>query len=242
MKLTYSILALFALVISDASAVARNCKELQDQGMDHDGPSTIYPFPNHPETSVSVLCDQTTQGGGWTVITRRDDTYYDRNNFARTFEEYADGFGELDYDFYIGNEVIHALTGLQGHNELWVTIEDTHGETGYAHYGYFHVGARLAILLPPYMMGIGLYEGTIGDGMEYHNGMGFSTMDQDHDIDNDLHCSAVSGGGGWWSRDCYRVLLTGPYGTGYFHWSSINSYYTLSKAQMMVRPSTCSTT
>ncbi|CAL4142970.1 unnamed protein product [Meganyctiphanes norvegica] len=45
----------------------------------------------------------------------------------------------VNYDFYIGNEVIHSLTDSRI-NELWVDIEDTDGETGYAHYQYFHVG------------------------------------------------------------------------------------------------------
>ncbi|CAL4114497.1 unnamed protein product [Meganyctiphanes norvegica] len=226
---------------------ARNCKELQDQGMNQDGPNIIYPYPDHPETPLLVLCDQTTQGGGWTVILRRDDSYDDLTDFARTFEEYAAGFGYINYDFYIGNDVIHALTN-PSQNELWVTIEDLLGETGYAHYQYFHVNAREGYAregyygnnLPPYMMDCGLYEGTIGDGLEYQNGMGFSTLDQDNDVHDDINCAKTDGGGGWWYRACYNGLLTGPYGTDYFRWFTEDSYYILSKAQMMVRPSsTC---
>ncbi|CAL4062928.1 unnamed protein product [Meganyctiphanes norvegica] len=222
-------------------SAAINCKELQDQGMDHDVPNIIYPFPDHPEAPLLVLCDQTTQGGGWTVILRRDDSYDALTDFNRTFQEYAAGFGDVNYDFYIGNEVIHTLTD-PSLNELWVTIGDTYtGETGYAHYQYFHVAARDDYDLPePYMMGIGLYEGTIGNGMEYHNGQGFSTIDQDNDV-WDADCAAeVGGGGGWWYRDCGPTCLTSPYGTGHFSWYPEDSYYTLSKAQMMVRPSsTC---
>ncbi|CAL4102989.1 unnamed protein product [Meganyctiphanes norvegica] len=216
-------------------SVARNCKELQDQGMNHDGPNIIYPFPDHPETPVLVLCDQTTQGGGWTVIIRRDDSYDDLTDFERTFEEYAAGFGDVNYDFYIGNEVIHALTDSSS-NELWVSIEDWHGETGYAYYQYFHVAAREGNDQPPYMMDIGFYEGTIGDGMDYSAGMGFSTIDQDNDLSAG-DCAAVWGGGGWWYRSCANVCLTGPYGTEYFYWHD-RSYYRLSKAKMMVRPLT----
>ncbi|CAL4102960.1 unnamed protein product [Meganyctiphanes norvegica] len=215
-------------------SVARNCKELQDQGMNHDGVNIIYPFPDHPETFVLVLCDQTTQGGGWTVILRRDDSYEDPTDFTRTFEEYAAGFGDVNYDFYIGNEVIHALTD-SSQNELWVTIDSTGGETGYAHYQYFHVDAREVYLLPPYMMDCGLYEGTIGDALKYHNGMGFSTLDQDNDV-FDGDCAANHGGGGWWYRACRIALLTAPYGSTDFCWFTEDSDYTLSKAQMMVRP------
>ncbi|CAL4079677.1 unnamed protein product [Meganyctiphanes norvegica] len=214
---------------------ARNCKELQDQGVIHDGVNIIYPFPDHPEAPVLVLCDQTTQGGGWTVITRRDDWFNGLTDFNRTFEEYAIGFGDINYDFYIGNEVIHSLTD-SSLNELWVTIEDTEGETGYAHYQYFHVAARDEYQLPPYIMDCGLYEGTIGDGLEYNNGMGFSTIDQDTDM-SDADCAAIFGGGGWWHRACTNVCLTCPYGTWDFRWYSEDYQYILSKAQMMVRPS-----
>ncbi|CAL4126393.1 unnamed protein product [Meganyctiphanes norvegica] len=224
---------------TDGRSVARNCKELQNQGMDHDGPNIIYPFPDHPETIVLVLCDQTTQGGGWTVITRRDDSYDELTDFARTFEEYAAGFGDVNYDFYIGNEVIHALTD-SSLNELWVTMEDTDGVTGYAYYQYFHVAARNEYLIPPYMMGIGIYEGTFGDGMDYHNGQGFSTIDQDNDDSASVDC-ADKYSGGWWYKACYRACLTCPYGTGLFLWESEDIDYPLSKAQMMVRPSTTCT-
>ncbi|CAL4080395.1 unnamed protein product [Meganyctiphanes norvegica] len=225
---------------TDGRSGARNCKELQDQGMNQDGPNIIYPYPDHPDTPVLVLCDQTTQGGGWTVILRRDDSYEDLIDFVRTFEEYAVGFGDVNYDFYIGNEVIHALTDAS-QNELWVTIEDTIGRTGYEHYQYFHVDGRDEYQLPPYMMSIGLYEGTIGDAMKYHNGQGFSTIDQDNDDAYDEDCAAIWGGGGWWYRDCYTACLTAPYGNGDFRWwSAVDLIYFLSKAQMMVRPSsTC---
>ncbi|CAL4061453.1 unnamed protein product [Meganyctiphanes norvegica] len=218
-------------------SVARNCKELQDQGMNHDGPNIIYPYPDLPETPLLVLCDQTTQGGGWTVITRRDDSYDNLTDFVRTFEEYAAGFGDVNYDFYIGNEVIHALTD-SSLNELWVTIEARDsGETGYAHYQYFHVAARDGYALPPYIMDSGLYEGTIGDGLQYHSGQGFSTIDQDNDSWDEGDCAWNQGDGGWWYKDCAHACLTAPYGSGYFRWTSEDSWYTLSKAQMMVRPS-----
>ncbi|CAL4241127.1 unnamed protein product [Meganyctiphanes norvegica] len=220
---------------TDGRSVARNCKDLQDQGMGQDGPNIIYPYPDHPESPVLVHCDQTTQGGGWTVILRRDDSYDDLTDFARTFEEYAAGFGDVNYDFYIGNEVIHALTD-PSQSELWVTVGDEDGETGYAHYQYFHVAARSDYHIPPYIMDSGLCEGTIGDGLQYHNGQGFSTIDQDND-EYDGHNCAAKIAGGWWYRHCYRSCLTCPYGTWDFWWSAEGYGSVLSKAQMMVRPS-----
>ncbi|CAL4119872.1 unnamed protein product, partial [Meganyctiphanes norvegica] len=59
------------------TAAAKNCFELQEQGMYSDGPNIIYPYSNHPDTPLLVYCDQTTdyggRTGGWTVIQRRFD-------------------------------------------------------------------------------------------------------------------------------------------------------------------------
>ncbi|CAL4122724.1 unnamed protein product, partial [Meganyctiphanes norvegica] len=88
-------------------------------------------------------------------------------------------------------------------------------------------------------MDIGLYEGTIGDGLLFHIGMGFSTIDQDNDY-ADYNCAEYFYGAGWWYRVCCTACLTNQYGSTYFMWSSDDSHYILSKAQMMVRPSSSS--
>ncbi|CAL4156044.1 unnamed protein product [Meganyctiphanes norvegica] len=215
-------------------AVATNCKDLKDQGTDLDGIYIMYPFADHPETPVLIPCDQTTQGGGWTVIIRRDESYPQTTEFSRSFEEYASGFGNVNYDFYIGNEIINSLTD-SSINELWVEIEANNGTTGYAHYKYFHVGARDAHVKgePTYMMDSGFYEGSKGEGLGYDNGMGFTTYDQDNDL-YDKNCA--DGRNGWWHKDCHFANLNGPYGSVYFRWHTTENNYILSKAHMMVRP------
>ncbi|CAL4228375.1 unnamed protein product, partial [Meganyctiphanes norvegica] len=217
--------------------VAMNCKDLQDQGMNSDGYGTIYPLLEYPDTTVLVLCIQTINGGGWTVISHRDENYDNPTDFNKTFEEYAEGFGDVNYDFYIGNEVIHSLTDSTM-NELWVDIEDIKGRTGYAHYKYFHVGPKDPLQdKPPYMMDSGFYEGTIGEGLGYHNGMGFSTWDQDSDIFSSNCARDI--GGGWWYKNCVMSHLNGLYGSEWFRWVTNFSEFILSKAQMMVRPLKC---
>lgn len=54
-----------------------------------------------------VNCDMETDGGGWTVIQRRGGRFRGRVDFNRTWNDYADGFGELDGEFWFGNEVVH---------------------------------------------------------------------------------------------------------------------------------------
>ena len=87
-----------------------------------------------------VYCDQTTMGGGWTVIQRRQDGSVD---FNRTWNDYKDGFGELFGEFWIGNEDIHRLTKLDSgakKSQLLINMR-MKGETKsvYALYRHFTV-------------------------------------------------------------------------------------------------------
>lgn len=74
--------------------ISRNCKELQELGYNKTNIYTIWPYDCCPEFSIEVFCDMATDGGGWTVIQRRDKLEM-QENFFRTSEEYAKGYGEL---------------------------------------------------------------------------------------------------------------------------------------------------
>ncbi|GFO47851.1 fibrinogen c domain-containing protein 1 [Plakobranchus ocellatus] len=82
-----------------------------------------------------VLCDTTTDGGGWIVIQRRTTGSL---NFYRGWEDYKKGFGSLDGDFWLGNEKIHYLTSKGGF-ELRVDLR-YNGNSAFAHYEDFSVG------------------------------------------------------------------------------------------------------
>ncbi|XP_052067179.1 uncharacterized protein LOC127706563 [Mytilus californianus] len=61
---------------------------------------TIY--PSKADEGVKVFCNMT--NGGWTVIQRRIDG---EENFHRNWVEYENGFGELQYEFWLASTPIN---------------------------------------------------------------------------------------------------------------------------------------
>jgi len=84
---------------------------------------------------VPVYCDMDTACGGWTVLQRRKDGSV---NFKRTWKEYAAGFGNLNGEFWLGNDIISALTNARSY-KLRVDIGNFEGQQRYAEYNNFEV-------------------------------------------------------------------------------------------------------
>ena len=87
---------------------------------------------------MQVLCDMTTNGGGWTVFQRRLNGSVD---FYRDWSSYKNGFGDLHGEFWLGNDNLHRLTAA-GNVSLRVDLEDFEGNITYAEYATFKVGCR----------------------------------------------------------------------------------------------------
>ena len=118
---------------------------------------TINPDGGKP---IQVLCDMVTDGGGWTVFQRRLDGSVD---FFLGWESYKNGFGNLNGEFWLGNDNLHRLTAA-GSVTLRVDLEDFEGDIRYAVYTPFKVaeeGDNFRLL-------IGGYSGTAGDSMAVH--------------------------------------------------------------------------
>ncbi|MCJ8728760.1 hypothetical protein PDJAM_G00008090 [Pangasius djambal] len=177
------------------------CSQVQLNGMKKSGEAEIYPEGKAGE-AVWVYCDTETDGGGWTVFQRRVDGSTD---FFREWKDYSKGFGELSAEFWLGNDILHALTSME---PMSLRIDLRLGnDTAYAHYSNFSVGSAVNY----YTIELSGYSGTAGDSMRYHNGCPFSTKDKGPSI-NSVYC-AKNYMGGWWYKNCYKANLNGVYAT-----------------------------
>ena len=134
-----------------------SCTELLENGFTSSGVYTISPDGGKP---IQVLCDMTTDGGGWTVFQRRLDGSVD---FYRDWESYKNGFGDLNGEFWLGNDNLHRLTAFDDVT-LRVDLEDFEGNKTYAEYTTFKVADEA----DKYRLLIGGYSGTAGESMIYH--------------------------------------------------------------------------
>ncbi|XP_032384451.1 fibrinogen-like protein 1 [Etheostoma spectabile] len=221
-----------------------DCSQIFSSGSKSSGFYTIKPHGSpHP---VRAYCDMS-DGGGWIVIQRRIDG---TQRFNRSWAEYKDGFGDMDAEFWLGNDNLHYIT-TQGNYSLRINLEDFDGYQRYAEYKNFKVADEK----DHYQLTFGTYVGTAGDalsGMDQvgvsdwasHHNMKFSTYDQDND--NYKGNCAQEDKGGWWFNKCHSAHLNGLYypnghysaltddGVVWYTWKGW--WYSLKTSIMKLRP------
>ena len=176
-------------------------------------------------SSFEALCNMTIDGGGWTVIQRS--TGASNTAFNKNWEEYKTGFGDMDGDFWLGNDNIHALTSSSS-TELRIDMVTEGG----AHHFVKYSSMRVEDEANNYRLHIGSTEASstgtrAGLGMDYHDSLYFSTMDSDNDSIRG-NC-ATSYRSGWWYKNCYAVH---PHGISmYFYPIGVLRFF-----EMKVRP------
>ena len=94
-------------------------------------------FIPHTTIELNVYCDQETDDGGWLVFQRRQDG---SENFFRDWATYKKGFGKISSEFWLGNDNLNLLT--RDKQELRVDLEDFNGNTAFAKYSTFAIGAE----------------------------------------------------------------------------------------------------
>ncbi len=196
-----------------------SCVQLLQQGNTSDGVYSIDPDGvSGPMAPVNVYCDQTTDGGGWTVVQRRQDGSV---NFYRNWANYKAGFGSPNGELWLGLDIMRALTN-QGPTEARFDFVND-GASVFEKYSTFGIGTEST----NYRLTASGASGTAGDSFSYHSGMGFSTTDRDNDAYGG-NCVARFLGP-WWHRSCHYSNLNGEYGNNTYAagvtWYHYSGYY-----------------
>ena len=184
----------------------RDCFEHKRFGVKLNG---VYKIHQNILKIIQVYCDQTTDGGGWTVFQRRIDGSVD---FFRDWEQQKQGFGNLQNEFWLGNENIFTLT-LQGlyprGNELRVDMMNAKKIKKSVRYSNFLITNAAA----KYTLHVNGYTGTLNDALKYHNRQKFSTSDSDKDSHSRTNCASQLFGSCWF-KSCHDSHLNGKYYSG----------------------------
>ncbi|XP_019617701.1 PREDICTED: ficolin-1-like [Branchiostoma belcheri] len=196
-------------------------------------PSGLYSTKIPGETNfVITYCDMDIDGGGWTVIQRRKAP---TPSFDRPWNDYKNGFGQPMDSFWWGLEKVYKVT--KGQNfKLRIEMEDTQGLKKNAIYDNFRIDSELN----KYKLTVGKYTGNAGNALMTHNGVKFSTNDQDNDDYPADSCAKAYKGGWWYNDHCFDANLNGyysdkqPTGASGF-WLPFNGYKGLKSSTMMIR-------
>ncbi|XP_071835439.1 fibrinogen-like protein A isoform X1 [Apostichopus japonicus] len=218
----------------------RDCKEVYDQCEGSSSESGIYLIkPDGANEPFQVYCNNSIDGGGWTVLQRRVDGSVE---FYRDWEEYRDGFGFLKREFWLGNDKISLLTNQKDYM-LRIDLNNVNGDPYFAKYDLFRISDEETKYR---LVGLGEYDSsstTAYDRMAYSRNMSFTTFDSDNDLHSTLNMAQYYHGA-WWHKSSYyyHANLNGLYSAGSTNYKSIfwynlpGSSYHIKYAEMKIRP------
>ena len=132
----------------------------------------------------------------------------DSVNFDRDWDDYVNGFGEEDGNFWIGLEEIHQLTTT--HNvSLYINIETFEGEPFTIKLERFYLRDATSNYTINFSG-----ESQSSDRVKraiFPNSIMFTTRDQDNDMWSGRNCASDTHRGGWWYGSCSYINLNGNY-------------------------------
>ena len=172
----------------------------------------IYLLKKSTYSTSLAYCDMTTAEGGWMVILRRADRM---ESFERFYDEYEDGFGELNHDFFYGLRALHDLTAQAN----WVLRIDFYNQSNdtdssaHVTYDNFKVGCKN----DGYKLQLGNFkpsESTLLDNLREFEGQSFVARIRDEPLLPP--CLNSGNSGAWWyiQNECKGntgSVLTLPY-------------------------------
>ncbi|XP_030840825.1 ryncolin-1-like [Strongylocentrotus purpuratus] len=113
----------------------KDCSEIYASGERISGVYKICPGSNvEDKEPIDVYCN-IDEDGGWLVFQRRQDGTVD---FYQNWAAYKNGFGDLEAEFWLGNDIIHRIT-YQGNYTLRIYMVDLNGQSSTALYNNFRV-------------------------------------------------------------------------------------------------------
>ncbi|XP_043224539.1 techylectin-5A-like [Amphibalanus amphitrite] len=222
--------------ISEADVRPRDCSDLPNGSTT--GVYLVYPDVADPSQSVRALCDMDTDGGGWTVIQRRDDIT-PREDFYRTWRHYKRGFGNLTGEFWWGLHHVWQLTSVRDRRYLLrVDLQAFDGDRAHAVYQDFNISSES----DGYRLAASGYSGNAGNSLRNNINRQFSTHDRDNDGWLGNSC-AQRHQGAWWYYVCGFSNLNGQYlgsdggsNMSGIWWGAWKKYESLKKTELKIRP------
>ncbi|NWQ77703.1 ANGL3 protein, partial [Columbina picui] len=221
------------VVTHNSEGAAPDCTALYNSGMRLSGVYTIK--PNGSE-AFDVYCEMKF-GSSWTVIQNRVDGSLD---FNQTWDAYANGFGDLNEEFWLGLNKTYSIT-KQGDYILRIELQDWKDNKRFIEYAF-----SLGGLETNYTLQLSRISGSIPNALPEQTELRFSTVDQDPDTINNFNCPE-NFLGGWWHSECEETNLNGKYVAprskgrldrrkGLYWKPKKGRYYLLKSTKIMIHP------
>ncbi|NXL88662.1 ANGL3 protein, partial [Alectura lathami] len=220
-------------VMYQLQGAAPDCTALYHSGMRSSG---VYSIKPNGSEAFDVFCE-TKFGTSWTVIQNRVDGSLD---FNQTWDAYAEGFGDLNEEFWLGLNKTYSIT-QQGDYILRIELQDWKDNKRYIEYAF-----RLGGPETDYVLLLSRISGSIPNALPEQTDLRFSTADHDTALINDFSCPQ-NYLGGWWHSECEETNLNGKYVAprskgrldrrkGLYWKPKKGRYYLLKSTKIMIHP------
>ena len=102
--------------------IVKSCADVPKYGRSETGFYSLHQG-GRPDL-LKVYCDLSSSDGPWTVIQRRIYNTPPSDYASKTWEDYKNGFGETESNFWLGNKYIHELTKIPQRLKIVLYTED----------------------------------------------------------------------------------------------------------------------